>query len=258
MSNDLTKDEVIAMAHEADDTIRSKPFTAEMLSFLERFATLCRAPLVADVERLNADMKQMGVDLSAIQEIHNQQKAKLYADLADWKARALKAEQAGEPTPNDVVAGALYDFLGYLTSRRTRVTMSDRDAAGPAVDALVDWSKTRKITLEEARVEDWQNYTTPPQPAAQEPVAWRKKSANGEWVLYYQNVGWKDLSGFEPLYPIQKSAVPVVEQLVEALDGLTKTPNDDSPESVAHCILFSGKAIRAIAAGQKFIKENGE
>ncbi len=45
----LSKDEVVKMAHEADDTIRSKPFTAEMLSFLERFATLCRAPLVAEI-----------------------------------------------------------------------------------------------------------------------------------------------------------------------------------------------------------------
>jgi len=44
----MTKDEILRLAHEADDTIRSKPFTAEMLSFLERFATLCRAPLVAE------------------------------------------------------------------------------------------------------------------------------------------------------------------------------------------------------------------
>lgn len=155
-------------------------------------------------------MKQMGTDLSAIQEIHNQQKAKLYAELADWKARALKAEQAGESTPNDVVAGALYDFLGYLTSRRTRVTMSDRDDAGPAVDALVDWSKTRKITLEEARVEDWQNYTTPLQPAAQEPT----------------------------------SAVTVVAQLVEALEDAQRAFSPAIHVGVSSAIAAGQKFIK--------------
>ena len=64
-----------------------------------------------------------------------------------------------EPVPDDIVAGALYDFLGYLTTRRTRIIMSDRDDAGAAVDALIDWSKTRKINLTEARVRDWNNYT---------------------------------------------------------------------------------------------------
>ena len=71
-------------------------------------------------------------------------------------------QAAVEPVPDDIVAGALYDFLGYLTSRRTRITMSDRDDAGAAVDALVDWSKTRKINLTEARVRDWNTYTSPP------------------------------------------------------------------------------------------------
>lgn len=163
---DPNKDEILAMAREAGCAWLHEPLA-------QRFATLCRASLVAE----NAALKQA-------HEINADTLNAMQVEIDDWKARALKAEQAGESTPNDVVAGALYDFLGYLTSRRTRVTMSDRDEAGPAVDALVDWSKTRKITLEEARVEDWQNYTTPPQPAAQEPT----------------------------------SAPPVVEQLVEALE----------------------------------------
>lgn len=54
----LSKDEVVKMAHEADDTIRSKPFTAEMMSFLERFATLCRAPLAAELEQAKKDAER--------------------------------------------------------------------------------------------------------------------------------------------------------------------------------------------------------
>lgn len=59
---------------------------------------------------------------------------------------------------NDIVAGALFDFLGYLTSRRTQLTLSERDNAGPAVDALVDWAKTRNIDLTSADVANWDKY----------------------------------------------------------------------------------------------------
>jgi len=60
---------------------------------------------------------------------------------------------------DDIVAGALYDFLGYLTSRQTRITMSSSDDAGVAVDALIEWAMTRKINLVEARVKDWNEHT---------------------------------------------------------------------------------------------------
>jgi hypothetical protein len=80
-----------------------------------------------------------------------------------------RAQTAWRPI-DDIVAGALYDFLGYLTTRRTRITMSDRDEVGPAVDALVDWSKTRKINLDEARVKDWDSFTSPHTKPIQEHV----------------------------------------------------------------------------------------
>ncbi len=226
----------------------------------------------------------------------------LKADRDDWKARALKAEQAGESTPNDVVAGALYDFLGYLTSRRTRVTMSDRDEAGPAVDALVDWSKTRKITLEEARVEDWQNYTTPPQPAAQEqtsavPVvrqmveALERKLPGGKQTDDFEssrigdyNQGWNDYrkavkkmfkninmnssENSNPdayLYSLEYGEKVVdtkvsIHQLnypfgVAGADYLVR--NDDGVSYVRQTKLYAALP-RALAAGQKFIKENGK
>lgn len=93
-------------------------------------------------------------------------KANALARIRAERIKELEAAQAGaEPVvvPESVIAGALYDFLGYLTSRRTRITLSDRDEAGAAVDALVDWSKTRKIRIEEdACVKDWEQYTHPP------------------------------------------------------------------------------------------------
>jgi hypothetical protein len=90
------------------------------------------------------------------------------ADAIDTDMAAAIAELRAaldapvEPVTDDVVAGALFDFLGYLTSRSARITMSATDNACAAVDALVDWSKTRKINLDEARVKDWNIYTAPP------------------------------------------------------------------------------------------------
>ena len=88
------------------------------------------------------------------------------------------------------------------------------------------------------------------QEQAQEPVAWRKKSANGEWVLYYQNVGWKDLSGFEPLYPVQKSAAKVVQltedQTEELIEDLCNTYglSGDLGEVVSIVVEFINKAAK--------------
>ena len=168
----LSKDEVVKMAREAGAVfdpqwgIASNTGTATF----ERFATLCRAPLVAEVERLKEVWLEDSVRAS-------EDRGNLLKERDDWKARALKAEQVGEP------------------------------------------------------------------------VAWRKKSANGEWVLYYQNVGWKDLSGFEPLYPIQKSTVKVVltenqtEELIEDMRN-THGLSGDLEEFVSIVVEFINEAAK--------------
>ena len=92
-------------------------------------------------------------------------------------------QAAVEPVPDDIVAGALYDFLGYLTTRRTRITMSDRDDAGAAVDALVDWSKTRNINLTEARVRDWNRYTSQPDHTKAIRLALEIIRLQREWIM---------------------------------------------------------------------------
>lgn len=69
---------------------------------------------------------------------------------------SVKQEQ-GEP----VIAGALFDFMGWLTSRKERLVLSSADEASPAVDAIRDFAKMRGLSLDDARVQDWN--TTPPQ-----------------------------------------------------------------------------------------------
>lgn len=60
------------------------------------------------------------------------------------------------------IAGALYDFLGYLTTRAEPLTLSRAHEAPPALDALVAWAETRGLSLERADVLHWHEYVTEP------------------------------------------------------------------------------------------------
>ena len=67
-------------------------------------------------------------------------------------------EQA--PVAHSVIAGALFDFMGWLTSRKERIVLSSADNASPAVDAIRDFANMRGLSLDDAKVLDWN--TTPP------------------------------------------------------------------------------------------------
>ena len=82
-------------------------------------------------------------------------------ELADHFA----AQPEQKPVSHSVIAGALFNFMGWLTSRKERLVLSSTDEASPAVDAITDFAKMRGLSLDDARVLDW--HTTPP--AAQRP-----------------------------------------------------------------------------------------
>ena len=63
----------------------------------------------------------------------------------------LREDQQG------VIAGALFDFMGWLTSRKERLVLSSADEASPAVDAIRDFAKMRGLSLDDAKVQDWQD-----------------------------------------------------------------------------------------------------
>ena len=75
---DLTKDEVSAVAQKAGCAWLHEPLA-------QRFAALCRAPLVEE----NAALKQA-------HEINADTLNAMQVEIDDWKARALKAEQVVE------------------------------------------------------------------------------------------------------------------------------------------------------------------
>ena len=81
--------------------------------------------------------------------------AKLYADYD-----ALYKAQQGA-VAHDVIAGALFDFMAWLTSRPKRIMLSSVDDASPAVDAIKDFAKLRGLSLNDARVQAWQDVLKP-------------------------------------------------------------------------------------------------
>lgn len=191
---DLTKDEAIAMAQEAGAIISPQWGVASNVgtATFERFATLCRAPLVAEVERLKKDLSTydkriVALSCIAMEDVH--ELLALQADRDDWKARALKAEQAQEP-------------FGWYSAKEDDFMLDKIRKTHERLN-----SHTHRIGKYDLAL-----YTAPPQPAAQE----------------------------------QTSAVPVVRQMVVALD------------LAAPYFTHNNQVTAAIAAGQQYLKENGK
>ena len=101
----------------------------------------------------------------------------------------LPKELEQEPMAHSVIAGALFDFMGWLTSRKERLVLSSADEASPAVDAIRDFAKMRGMSLDDAKVQDWN--TTPPQRTwvhltnqEHEEIAIEWGCLSADWVFY--------------------------------------------------------------------------
>lgn len=60
-------------------------------------------------------------------------------------------------TNEQMIAGALFDLMGFLTCSETRWKFSAYDDATPAIEALRQFAEKRGLNLNEARVIDWQS-----------------------------------------------------------------------------------------------------
>lgn len=83
-----------------------------------------------------------------------------YADKAGetmaYKSMLRIAAQYPEPVLQDrVIAGALFDFLGFLTTRDKPTSFGSTRNASPAVELLQEWADKRGLDLKGADVENW-------------------------------------------------------------------------------------------------------
>ena len=54
---------------------------------------------------------------------------------------------------NDVIAGAIFDFAGWVTSQPK--PMSSKHNAAPMVELIQDWAAARGLSLDDPAVQDW-------------------------------------------------------------------------------------------------------
>ena len=94
-------------------------------------------------------------------------------NCGDLAKSALPTTQAQEPIQTDkaalqmLVAGALFDFAGYLTTLPEPLAIGAAEFSGPMVEHLKKWAETRNLPLDEAAVMSWQDAIAT-QPQAQE------------------------------------------------------------------------------------------
>ena len=133
-------------------------------------------PVLQDIEQYRLQMA--GISTAAIgywkegDGIHPDYDTLALRDVAKLYAK-YDALYKSQPVPHAVIAGALFDFMGWLTSRKERLVLSSADEASPAVDAIRDFAKMRGLSLDDAKVQDWN--TSPPAQRSEssgKPSAW--------------------------------------------------------------------------------------
>ena len=54
-----------------------------------------------------------------------------------------------------LIAGAIFDFMGYLTTRPKTVAAGATENPTPVLDHFTVWAKERGLNIEKAMVQDW-------------------------------------------------------------------------------------------------------
>lgn len=144
---------------ESSDDGRGK---LKIFESVEKFAAFIRAdsPVLQDIEQYRLQMA--GISTAAIgywkesDGIHPDYDTVALRDVAKLYAK-YDALYKAQDVSHGMIAGALFDFMAWLTSRPKRIMLSSVDDASPAVDAIRDFAKLRGLSLDDACVLDWQD-----------------------------------------------------------------------------------------------------
>ena len=68
---------------------------------------------------------------------------------------------AVEAAQDAVIVGALFDFMGFLTTHETRWKFSAYDDASPAVEALRQFAAKRSLSLDDPNISGWRPCPAP-------------------------------------------------------------------------------------------------
>jgi hypothetical protein len=108
-------------------------------------------------------------------------------DEPAWRALCIVMSALGDrerlvesmAVSDNTVAGALFDFLGFLTTLDEAATFGGNCNAGDAVRLLKEWAAKRNLNLDGADVMGWRDYTAPTAADARDVMAWAVHSSTG-------------------------------------------------------------------------------
>lgn len=168
----MTKDEALRLALEAleephpgirtsfTDAITYREKVKQAITALKAaLAQLEQEPVLQDIEQYRLQMA--GICTAAIgywkegDGIHPDYDTLALRDVAKLYEKYDELYKA-QNVSHGIIAGALFDFMAWLTSRPKRIMLSSADDASPAVDAIKDFAKMRGLSLDDAQVQNWQ------------------------------------------------------------------------------------------------------
>lgn len=125
----------------------------------------------------------------------------------------------GKHAPMDI-AGALFDFLGYLTTREESLSIGASEDATPPLRHLQDWAARRGLSLSPADVQHWNavlaiNDGCAPSDAARDVLAERRRQIECE--------------GFTPAHDSFHSSVELIQAACCYALQADAYPNRDEP-----------------------------
>ena len=117
-----------------------------------------------------------------------------------------------QPMTHNIIAGALFDFMGWLTSRKERLVLSSADNASPAVEVIKQFAEMRGLSLDDAQVQEWQDALS------QEPNMPEQYIMIGRFMLqpHFKNGYWLTDTGTSEAMQIFQ---PEMEKIIKELWG---------------------------------------
>jgi hypothetical protein len=250
---DLTKDEIVKMAREAGYRADAKMHDHDYDLFLN-FYTLCRAPLVAENEGLKESFESV---LSQLKE-RDAELEQTRVQLAGCGVAAMQNTE--ESKTNRVERGA----YGWSASYGDVCRMVDSEIELRAENAALKQAheiNADTLNAMQVEIDDWKARALKAEQVGK-PFGWysakeddfmldKIRKTHERLNSHTHRIGKYDTALFtapQPAAQESTSAVPVVRQMVEALE--------DAQRAFSPAIHVGVSS--AIAAGQKFIKENGK
>lgn len=158
----------------------------ELADYVKALAEIEAGPLTPELHQVEAILRSL--DAQPVGLMVETEQGRMYWPLEDHKEALLYCDDDQSPTPlyaapvaaqppsqpvdpvhvintaidammrrDATIAGVLFDFMGWLTTRKERLCLSSADDASPAVTAITDFAKMRNLSLDNAMVTDWQS-----------------------------------------------------------------------------------------------------